>query len=194
MNIHKLLFDNNISLPFSLGEEIGRGADGQLFNYQDKVLKLSIIFDYPYAPYEKEYERIKSVLSYLINRVPSTYARVSEFGDIFRGKREEQRFIVFYSLIEKCFPLSEDERKVFHSLVSHEDAGRRKNYSLIEAINISFALSKGLDFNIEKVILFLFRLSINNEIRHNDICPRNIMKNKFGDFVLIDFDRVSCIQ
>ena len=51
-------------------------------------------------------------------------------------------------------------------------------------------MSRGLDFDVEKVILFCSNI-IASVIIHNDIHPRNIMINNTDDYKLIDIDRCS---
>jgi thiamine kinase-like enzyme len=90
--------------------------------------------------------------------------------------------------MEKLHPLSEDEIKVFHSLVSHEDQNKIKKYSSLEINKILQGLSIGLDFDLHKVMFFCKNLN-KLTIQHSDLHPRNLMKDSDGNFKLIDFDR-----
>jgi thiamine kinase-like enzyme len=90
--------------------------------------------------------------------------------------------------MEKLNKISEDEKKVFHSIMSHEDQNLHKNFSMSKIKNMLQGLSMGLDFDASKIIIFCENLR-STVIHHNDIHPRNIMKDNFGNFKLIDFDR-----
>ena len=191
MQVLQLLQKNNIDL--NLGKELGSGlADGQVFQLDnDRVIKLSILYEI--EDINLQYERIEEVLQYLIDFVPSAYARVHSYKKIFSGKKEEQRFIIYQYVMDRYVKITDDEEKVFHTILSHEDRNLKKNYSIKEIENICSMLNIGLEFDIDRALYFCNSIIENKIIQHNDIHQRNIMKDNNGNFVLIDFDRAKLI-
>lgn len=174
--------------------QIGDGADGEVFtikNSSDKVIKFSIIYEYS-VPIEQDLERISKVLELLQETIPSACARVFDFKKLTGSYRNTvsgpQQYFLYYYIMEKCQKISDDEKKVFHTIISHEDRGINKNYSDFELRKVLKGLSIGLDFNLDKVMSF-YKSIINCPIIHSDTHPRNIMKDQLGNFKLIDFDR-----
>lgn len=185
-------------LPVQPGERLGEGADGEVFSIIDdpnKVLKLGILYERHDRGFENYFKQIKSVLEYLIDAQPSAYARVYEYGYLGTYSRPmpawkngTQKFIIYYYTMEKLQKLSEDERKIFHSILSHEDRGIDKNYSSEKIREMLLGMSRGLDFDAEKVTLFCENIG-SSDIKHYDLHPRNIMKNYDGYFKAVDLDR-----
>lgn len=181
-------------IPVQISSRLGDGADGEVFeilNSTDKVIKFSILYEYS-NPIDKEFERISNVLDFLQRTHPDTYAQVYENKKLIKSSRKTvsglQDYILYYYIMEKCFKISDDEKKVFHTILSHEDRGIKKNYLDHEVKKILHGLSLGLDFDMKKI--FSFYQSFQKVlINHSDIHPRNIMKDKLGNFKLIDFDR-----
>jgi serine/threonine protein kinase len=132
-----------------------------------------------------QYDLTAAVLDSLISNPLPAYARV-----YMRGYRkfESKGYVLYYYVMEKLLPISEDELKVFHTILSHEDRNIEKNYTSSELEKILRGLRRGLDFDAEKVKFLSDAIRI-SPIKHLDIHPRNIMKNATGDFKLIDFDR-----
>ena len=95
--------------------------------------------------------------------------------------------------MEKLYSISEDESKVFHTIISHEDANKIKFYSDKQLDKILFNFRRGLDFCEEEVKLFHTNFR-NMKFRHNDVHVRNIMKTGNGKFKLIDIDRITYEQ
>jgi serine/threonine protein kinase len=196
MQVLNLINQNSCNTKHFIGNEIGIGADGQVFSLQnedDKVIKFCVRFDYNNCSLKNEYKKIDNILSYLLNKKPIAYARVYEYGYLGEYSRSlydgsSQKYILYYYVMEKLNKISEDEKKVFHSLLSHEDRNIKKNFSLLKIKQMMLGLSLGLDFDSEKIILFCENLK-RTDIHHNDIHPRNIMKDKDNNFKLIDFDR-----
>ncbi len=194
MKVLHLILSNGLSISHDLGKEISDGADGQvfeLFSDPEKVIKYSVHYEYGNT-IKVEHDRIGTVLFYLGNTQPSACARVFSYGELIKSKRTtihgDQRYFIYYYIMEKCFSLSEDEKKVFHSILSHEDRGYKKDYSIAKISDMIKGLSIGLDFDCDNVLKFCHQLN-ECEIKQNDLHVRNIMKNKNGDYVLIDFDR-----
>ena len=193
MQALNLVIWNKCPIPFPLGEEAGYGSDGQIFNISndpEKVIKFSVLYEND-IPLEQEWHRIDAVLSCLEQQHPSACARVFRHEYITISKRAtfsgEQRYLLYYYLMEKCQKISEDEKKVFHSILSHEDNNLIKDFSLDKIKEILNGLSTGLDFDYEMVIRFMEDIK-DCPINHNDLHQRNVMKNIDG-FRLIDFDR-----
>lgn len=161
---------------------IGKGVDGEVYsmpNNPDRVIKFCQVFDCD------QYELTAAVLDKLLLEPLPIYARVYA-----RGYRKfvSKGYVLYFYVMEKLIPISEDERKVFHTILSHEDRNIKKNYTSSELEKILSGLKRGLDFDAERVKFLCERLR-ESPIKHLDIHPRNIMKNAEGDYKFIDFDR-----
>jgi len=180
----------------SLGQEIGNGSDGQVFEIanSNRVIKYCILYQDFSEDLHYRYSKIKKAICYIKDNKPSTCARVYDFSFLVFGSRKlfnglKQDYIIYYYTMEKLSKISDDEKKVFHTILSHEDRGIVKNFSEEKLRETLFGLSRGLDFDEGRVILFYNNLK-NSSIQHLDIHVRNIMKDLEGNFRLIDFDRV----
>lgn len=185
-------------LPVKPVERLGDGADGELLTIQDqpdRVIKLGVIYQHPNRELAV-YKQIRQVLDYVIAVQPPAFVRVYEHGYLGThtrkvvGVEETQEFLMYYYIMERLNKITEDEKRVFHSIVSHEDRGIEKNYSSIKITQMLQGMSRGLDFDAEKVILFYNNLRTAH-VLHQDIHTRNVMKNALGDFKLIDLDRTT---
>ena len=187
-------------IPSNLSTKLGDGADGEVFLLEgedDKVIKLSILVDY-WEDYTTMFSNVENVASFLIHEQPSTYARVFNFSKLVEASRplyngSNQKFIIYSYIMEKCFPISEDEKKVFHSIISHEDLGIEKNYSEERVKEMLSGMAVGLDFELERIIFF-YRNFKKVPICHRDLHVRNIMKDVSGNFKLVDFDRTTLLE
>lgn len=181
-------------------KRIGDGADGEVFELADdpnKVIKLCVLYDTGSVGYKQTYQYITKSIDHLVQHPHPSYALVYEHVYMGEGSRQvvwgnthkEQPFLLYYYVMEKLGKISEDEAKVFHTILSHEDRGIKKNFSADQLKEILTGLRRGLDFDVEKVILFHDNLK-NAPLAHLDIHVRNIMKDANGYFKMIDFDRV----
>lgn len=194
MLVLKLLPEN---INFNLGTRLGDGADGEVFelsDYNDRVIKFCVLFEYPDTMLEHEYLKRSNALAVLKNTHSDVYAQVykDEFIGLFNRPIEwstsGQNYILYYYIMEKLNKISEDERRVFHSILCHEDKNINKNFSIKKINQMLEGMSTALDFDKQKVMLFCEGLK-NSKIIHNDLHVRNIMKDNLGNFKLIDFDR-----
>jgi hypothetical protein len=186
-------------IPFETDTRLGEGADGEVFSIVDqptKVLKLGIMYERHDKGFIEYYQHIQKVLDYLIANPLDAYARVYEYGYLGNYSRKmeywrtgEQKFLMYYYTMEKLEKISEDEKRIFHSILSHEDRGIEKNFSPGKIREMLQGMSRGLDFDAEKVTLFCNNIR-SAPVSHLDIHVRNIMKNSSGDFKLIDLDRI----
>jgi len=187
-------------IPVVPGERLGDGADGEVFEIKDepdKVIKFCIFYDNDDCDAAIHYfEHTVPNLKYLINNPMPICARVyahmsmgSFRRDFASSKSGKQSFVLYNYIMEKLQKISEDEKKVFHSILSHEDRGIEKNFTVEKVTEMLQGLSRGLDFDAERVIFFYEKL-ISGSLIHMDLHPRNIMKDAEGNFKLIDFDRV----
>ena len=186
-------------IPYPTDVRLGDGADGEVFSITGdptKVLKLGIFYERHDKGFEKHYKQIQKVLDYLIASPPAAYARVYEHGYLgtYTRKAEHwrsgvQKFIIYYYTMERLEKITEDEKKVFHTILSHEDRGIEKNFSPDKIREMLQGMSRGLDFDAEKVTLFCNNIRT-APVSHLDIHVRNIMKNDTGDYKLIDLDRI----
>jgi hypothetical protein len=186
-------------IPVQPDVRLGEGADGEVFSIvgdPNRVLKLGILYERHDRGFLSYYKQIQKVLDYLIANRPDAYAHVYEQGFLgsFSRKMEhwrngEQKFIIYYYIMEKLNKISEDESRVFHSILSHEDRGIEKNFSPEKIREMLEGMGRSLDFDAEKVILFCDNIK-GASISHLDIHVRNIMKDDAGYFKLIDLDRI----
>jgi len=187
-------------IPVKTGERIGSGgADGEVFEILDeptKVIKMGILYERHDRGLQNYFTAIQKGLDYVMTVQPAAYARVYEHGYLGTYSRKaehwrtgKQNFIIYYYIMEKLHKTTEDERKVFHTILSHEDRGIEKNFSPDKIRKMLEGMSKGLDFDAEKVTLFCDNIR-GASVSHLDIHVRNIMKDDAGKFKLIDLDRI----
>lgn len=169
MEFYKILINHAKNL--NLTNRIGSGADGIVWLTNNKVVKICI----------GDYLKFVQILKSLDNN----YVKVYEHKKI--DKYLDADMYLYY--MEKLNKLTEDENKVFYTLVSHEDSSKIKSFSDKKAIKILDELERFLEFDKNKVFKFIKQISANN-IKHLDICERNIMKDDCGNFKLIDLERV----
>ena len=186
-------------LPVQPGIRLGEGADGEVLSIvgePNRVLKLGIFYERHDGSMLSYYKQIQKALDYLILTQPDAYARVYVHGYLGSYSRKmeywrtgQQSFIVYYYIMEKLKKISDDESKIFHSILSHEDRGINKNFSLEKIGEMLEGMGRSLDFDAEKVTLFCNNIK-KAPISHLDIHVRNIMKDDTGNFKLIDLDRI----
>lgn len=197
LNLCKQLCPEKI--PAEPGERLGDGADGEAFVIADeitKVMKLSVIYDrFESSPKEIYFSQIAPVLNYVMLNSPAMCVTVYEHGylgeysrQLSNWRQNKQKFVIHYCIMERLHNLSDDEKRVFHTLVSHEDREIKKDFKPNKIKEIIGGLARGLDFDAEKVILFCNQLR-EGYLSHSDIHPRNILKDGNGYFKLVDFDR-----
>lgn len=183
-------------IPVTITDKLGDGADGEVFNFaedKNKVIKLSVLHEEQHVNIENDYKYIDDTLHYLMNNPSAAYARVYDHKYLTESSRivfgnQKRKYILYYYVMEKLQKISEDENKVLHSILSHEDRGGEKNISIEKIKKMLEGLARGLDFSQEKVIFFVENLR-KSPVHHLDIHVRNIMKDSKGYFKLIDFDR-----
>lgn len=195
MQVLKLIHQHNCQIMHRIGQEMGRGSDGQVFEIIDdytKVIKLSVLYETQNHDLDQEYLQRSQVLDYLIQNPSPIHARVYEHVKLGEWKRSfdnrSQRYILHYCVMERLKELSGDENKVFHSILSHEDRGVIKNFPIIRLRKILKGLEKGLEFSEGKIVVFLDKLK-SAKVRHLDLHQRNVMVDGHGNYRLIDFDR-----
>lgn len=183
--------------PYNIGPSLGDGANGEVFELVNtsKVVKFSALYDYNFNNLHINYNKIINNINFLKRSDNNSYAKVYEVkhvGDGYRVCDEEllQYYVVYSYTMEKLNKISEDEKKVFHSILSHEDLGIVKKYTINKINEMLLGMSIGLDFDINKVLFFYNEIKKINII-HEDLHDRNIMKDNKGNFKLIDFDRIN---
>jgi serine/threonine protein kinase len=181
-----------------VADELGYGADGQVFsvkNNDDMVLKISILYEHSMIDsIDEKFNLIKDNILYIQSNAPKHFAKVCDFEYQLTNERDTvngpQKYIVYSYWIEKLNKISDDEKKVFHTIMSHEDLNKQKKLSKKQLVSTLKGLARALDFDVEKVILFHEQYHSSNVI-HNDVHPRNIMKDNLGNFKLIDIDNIT---
>lgn len=179
LNIFKEYTDFNQSC---LGPKLGSGVTGSVFEFENKAIKLCINYELPN----------QSTIDFLIENKDLNFVKVFShklYGPYkdngFPYKDHGSEFILSVVVMEKLFKISSDEEKVFHTILSHEDFNKKKNFSNSELKKILKELSIGLDFDAGKVIFFYEGLR-NSIIYHPDIHQRNIMKDQLNNFKMVD--------
>src|SRR5271165_5683341 len=94
-----------VNFPFSIGDELGFGAQGQVFSikeYSDKIIKFSIVYDVdPVLEIEKVYNNIYNVYNFVIENNISGIVKIFEFNKLLENTRSTvcglQKYIVYYS-------------------------------------------------------------------------------------------------
>lgn len=187
MNILKYIS----KFPFEHKNKLGEGADGEVFQLDNKAIKYSILFDYSNIDniFKSRFRLFKSIKENSPNIFPIIYDfnKIEESYRLFDNSN--QKYIVYYYVMDFLNKISDDEFKVFHTLLSHEDSNLIKNYSNHQIESILCELNNYLNFDKNKVQNFIFDYKKSNYI-HLDLHPRNIMKCN-GDFKLIDLDRMT---
>jgi serine/threonine protein kinase len=159
-------------------------------------MKLSVIYDAfdGQSPTATYFNQIEPILRHIMSTSPSHCVRMYECEFMGEYSRNwcggNQDFVIHYCIMDRLQKLTEDEKKVFHSLISHEDGNIEKDLSTARVKGIIEGLSKGLDFDEKEVMLFCQRLR-ESSLVHSDLHPRNVMKCATGQFKLIDFDRAT---
>jgi hypothetical protein len=92
--------------------------------------------------------------------------------------------------MERLLPLTDDEEKVFHSIISHEDRGLSKFLTPEQLHTALDLLEAGLEFDRKQVVKFYAQVILST-MKHLDLHPRNILKDNAGAFKLIDLNRLS---
>ncbi|HEY5268684.1 MAG TPA: hypothetical protein VII94_06230 [Candidatus Saccharimonadales bacterium] len=195
MKVLSLCQKLNFKLPVESLECLGDGSDGEVFTIasdKNTVIKLCIIYEYD-EDCERLYEKTRSNLLFVMENKPSAYVRVHTHGYLGSSVRpfdtRMQKFIIHYYTMEKLRKISEDECRVFSSILSYEDCGIKKDYSPKKFKEILTGLRRRLDFDAEKVTLFCNNIEA-APIVYNDLHIMNIMKDASGNFKLIDLDRM----
>lgn len=168
-----------------LGVKLGSGVTGSVFEFENKAIRLCINYELPN----------QSIIDFLIENKDLNFVKVfshklyGPYKDYEFDKDHGFEFILSVMVMEKLLKISDDEEKVFHSILSHEDSNKKKNFSNSELKKILKALGSGLDFDEAKVIFFYEGLR-NSEIYHPDIHQRNIMKDHLNNFKMVDCEFV----
>ncbi len=180
------VFDSSFNFnKYPVNERLNGGADGDVFTSDDKIIKFVKIKD------EKKnannvWNKNKAIITKIMDISPKHFCKIYDFGLICVS--ENPYSIVYFYLMEKLNGLSDDEKKAIDTLISHRDYNRKINFN--KALDLVPALDKYLEFDSNKMNLFIKQIQGSNII-HNDIHARNVMKDNFGNFKLIDFERMS---
>jgi len=177
--------------PYKLGQRLGSGVDGEVFEIarSNRVVKFCILHESDKGNVHELYlKTIDPILTSLVSRAVNVFARVYTYEYVGVFSKNENRFALYFYTMEKLEDISDDEKKVFHTIISHEDRNIVKDFSINEVQEKLKGLSLGLSFDEKKVIFFYENLK-KSYINHNDIHVRNIMKDNQGNFKMIDFDR-----
>jgi hypothetical protein len=165
-------------LPFVITSLVDAGRCGNIYaikNDLNRVVKITKI-------HNNNFENFTSILNFLTKNKSGLYAKIFEHGLL----EVVDNYVLYYYIMEKYNYISDDEYKVFDSILSHRDFNVKKKFSMQELDEVLLGLSKGLDFDLKKVKCFYNLIEL-HPILHKDLHSRNIMKDN-EDFVLIDLD------
>lgn len=170
------LFKKNTDFDFSLlGDKLGSGVDGTVYSFNNYAIKLSINY----------FNIDKLAINYLIKNNEPCFVKIYDH----KLYEIDDNVSLSITIMEKLLKISDDEQKLFHSILSHEDKNKKKNFSNSELKKILDGLSLGLDFDASRVIFFYENLR-DSKIYHSDIHQRNIMKDELSYFKMIDCDYI----
>ena len=207
--ITKSLFEKHCpnKIPVKLGERIGGGSDGELFQVldePDKVIKLCVIYEWSLKPYYKylemedtnpyyEYLAIREVIQYVLDNQTIPYVKIHAHQYVGSYSRQlydkrEQKFILHYYIMDRLNKISDEEYKVFYSILPHEQDEVRNNFSLEKAEDILQNLGRSFDIDCAKIFTFCKCIK-ESPVAHQDLHPRNVMSDNVGEYHLIDLDR-----
>lgn len=173
---------------YNLDKYLGVGADGCAYLSGDKVIKFTHMFDNK-KHLLNNYNKNKRLIEKIIVDSPKHFVKTIDFKFLKDFEKDNNYHIIYYYVMEKLEKLSDDEVRVFHTLLSHEDSNKVKNHSDYYINKTISNLSQFLDFDKEKVINFINQIK-KYKIQHSDVHPRNIMKDNLGNFKFIDLDRL----
>lgn len=183
-------------VPYKLGSQLGYGAHGEVFEVQEqpsKAVKVSVLYDAYDVPIDDMFATINHTHSYLKGKCIFPLAPIYEFAKISEGHRDtvsgKQKYIVYYCVMDKLQPLSEDEKKVLKTICDVYNKNVKQTKPMKDILK---DLSSWFCFDQAKVLEF-YEMLLACPIQHNDVHRRNILKDSNNNFRLIDFDR-SCLN
>jgi hypothetical protein len=177
------------------GEKIGEGSQGEVYNYtpsNDRVVKYSVIYDYYFTnTLDKKINSFFNILVDLKNNPENIFPIIFDFNALHWSKRQTidgpQDYVIYYYIMNKLNKIDDDENKVFHSIMSHQDNNKKHNFTYKQLNDTLNGLSYGLNFDKQKITEFYFKV-LSSKYHHGDITGRNIMKDYLNNFKLVDLD------
>ena len=131
MQVIKYLDSRFQNLLSNLSDKIGDGADGEVFLHKegDGVSKFSIHYCWGGESLEDVIEQ-KLALYSSARKNPEVFVRVDQAVHLLNGVRDTfngvQEYAIFHHEMERLEKISEDEKKMFHTILSHEDNNLQK--------------------------------------------------------------------
>lgn len=190
--LYEKMFPNE---PDITEEEVGSGADGDVYSIKNDKLKV-IKYTVQYCWDDININEIVSSKFEVMAKIKQEnhiFANVYDFKFLGKGTRNivdgSQNYLLFSCIMEKLNKITDDEKKIFHTLLSHEDCNKIKKLKQSQVNKILQSMHGYIDFDYDAVKKF-YNNVISSKIKHSDMHPRNIMKDNFGNFKFIDFDRV----
>jgi len=176
-------FSINMEVDYS-SDILGSGYNGT--TYRSRKNNLCIKKSHCSLLDSERFKNIRNNIMYIIDNCEKPY--VGTFNFEFNYDYSQYKIFYRYSM-EVLNPLTDDEWKLFHTLVSHEDSCKVKDLSSHRVNFLIKDLSNYLDYNVDDVKVFCEDL-VKSKIKHLDLHPRNIMKDNKGNFKLIDLDNL----
>ena len=173
-NILSLVKNSTNTLP-KFGNVIAQNADGEIYELNEKAIKFGIVYnsDNPVS----EYKSIEKVLFFLKDRNIPCFTKI--FDSKFLGVKDGN--LLFYYVMEKLKPITDDEQRVFHTLLSN----RYNSYQLRKVLS---EMRRGLDFD-ERKVTFFYETFASCPMSHSDAHARNLMKDSYGNFKFVNPER-----
>lgn len=188
----KILDKFNINFnKYTVGKLISNsGADGEVFESNNNIIKFVMMFDSK-KKIITDYNKNKNIINKIIESRPNHFVEVYDFGFVKEIEDYNKNYcLIYFYLMEKLNKISDDEKRVFHSLISHEDFNKIKKIDVYRINSIIKELDGYLSFDKDKVLNFIKNIK-NSKIEQTDIHERNIMKDNFGNFKFIDLERLN---
>ncbi len=167
-------------------EKLGDGFHGEAYLIpDDKVIKYSLIHqsmveDLGINNPSEFYSQLEIVLKFQQKNNYPSFVKILDFNLL--SSNEDAVF--YQTTMERLNLISLDEKRVLKTLVqAHRDLKRTWAQIAVLVRDQSY----WLDFDLEKVMSFIYLLE-DSPIIHHDMSSSNIMKDKDGNFKLIDLD------
>lgn len=178
-------------LPFRVGQRLGGGIHGTVFDLPDEhntVVKIANIYSDVYDDYSAKFQRISKTYQFIIDNTNDALVKVFDFGQLYEGliksSYSTKTGIIYYAKMEKLLPILEIEQKVFKTICDVYNGLISINRPIKDLI---YELKEW--FSLDEVKIFEFYDNLHSlQIEHRDVEVRNIMKNSVGQYKLVDFD------
>ena len=202
--INTILEEIRDSCPSQLHENIGKligsGYYGEVYEIDDKVLKIGI------AKTKSDADIMISKLQRLQSLNSILFAQIFDYGilcdiDLPNSKYMIKSGVAYFYLMEHLIPISSNDIKIIsRTLNDLEDLSRKPNY---EQLKKKYLWSKSRQYKrdggIEDVDPLIKAASlwdnmISSNLSHRDMHQKNIMQNENGDYKFVDLESMNFVN